>query len=90
MALRDPCATYYFARTLATIEHPDAIRMLKQSVEGGFDPYAFLLRDPWLDPLRGTAAFDDIVRFAEARARDAADAFVRAGGESILGPLRPA
>ena len=87
--LRDPCATYYFARTLAASEHPDATRMLKQSVEGGFDPYGFLLRDPWLDPLRGTAAFDDIMRFAEARVRDAADAFVSAGGEQVLGPIHP-
>ncbi len=88
--LRDPCATYYFARTLAAIDHPDAIRMLKQSVEGGFDPYAFLLRDPWLDPLRGSAAFEDVMRFAEARVQEAATAFVAAGGETILGPLERA
>ena len=88
--MRDPCGTYYFARTLALIEHPAAIRLLKQSVEGGFCPYEFMRRDPWLDPLRGSAAFEDIMQFAEARVQEAATAFVAAGGETILGPLKRA
>ena len=80
--LRDPCATYYLARMLAVVGHPDALRMLKQSVEGGFNPYAFLRRDPWLDPLRADPAFGEVLRFAEAQYRDAADAFVAAGGRA--------
>src|SRR6185312_1729985 len=28
-SLRDPCGTYYFARALAAVEHPEALPMLK-------------------------------------------------------------
>ncbi|HJR60638.1 MAG TPA: protein kinase [Vicinamibacterales bacterium] len=86
--LRDPCATYYLARTLASLEHPRAIETLRRAVEGGFHSYAFFTRDPWLDPLRGEEAFKEIVVFAEVQYRDAADAFVAAGGERILGPIQ--
>jgi len=85
--LRDPCATYYLARTLATIEHPQAIDIFRRSVEGGFHAYAMFARDPWLDPLRSTPEFQEVLAFAEAQYRDAADAFVAAGGERMLGSL---
>ena len=85
--LRDPCATYYLARTLATIEHPQAISIFRRSVEGGFYPYAMFARDPWLDPLRSTHEFQEVLALAEAQHRDAADAFVAAGGEHMLGSL---
>jgi serine/threonine protein kinase/tetratricopeptide (TPR) repeat protein len=87
--MKDPCAKYYLARTLATIDHPQALPMLDSSVRGGFQPYAFFLIDPWLDPQRGKPAFDEILRAVEARYRDAAAAFVAAGGERILGPVNP-
>jgi TolB-like protein len=86
--LRDPCATYYLARTLASLEHPKAIPMLRRSVEGGFHCYPFFARDPALDPLRTDSAFREILRFAETAYRDAIDAFVAAGGERILGPIQ--
>lgn len=85
--LRDPCATYYLARTLAAIEHPQALGMFRRAVEGGFHAYAMYAQDPWLDPLRTEREFQEILGFAEAQYRDAADAFVAAGGERILGPL---
>ena len=86
--LRDPCATYYLARTLAALEHPKAIPMLRRAVEGGFHCYSFFARDPALDALRTDAAFRDILRTAETAYHDAADAFVAAGGERILGPVQ--
>lgn len=88
--LRDPCPTYYLTRTLAALEHPSAIPMLKRSVEGGFHSYSFFARDPWLDPVRSDPDFADILRFAQTRYLDAVAAFVAAGGERILGPLRSA
>ncbi|CAN5723694.1 hypothetical protein BH18ACI5_BH18ACI5_14960 [soil metagenome] len=85
--LRDPCATYYLARTLATIEHPRAMEVFRRSVEGGFHAYAMFAGDPWLDPLRSTPEFQKLLAFAEAQYCDAAEAFVVAGGERMLGSL---
>jgi len=84
--LRDPCATYYLARSLAALEHPRAIETLRRAVEGGFHSYAFFIRDPWLDRLRTEDAFTQVLSLAEAHFREAAQAFVAAGGERILGP----
>jgi hypothetical protein len=59
-------------------------------VEGGFHSYSFFERDPWLDPVRSDPAFAGIMGFAQTRYLDAGAAFVAAGGERILGPLRSA
>lgn len=87
--LRDPCATYYLARSLAAVEHPSAIPVFRQAVEGGFTAYRFFTRDPWLDPLRADTAFHDVLQLAEARYREAANAFAEAGGERVLGFIHP-
>jgi len=42
--LRDPCATYYLARTLSAAGHPRTLEILRRSVEGGFHPYAMFMR----------------------------------------------
>jgi serine/threonine protein kinase/tetratricopeptide (TPR) repeat protein len=86
--LRDPCATYYLARTLATIEHPRALELFRRSVEGGFHSFGMFSTDPWLHPLRAIAEFQELLAYAEAQYRDAADAFIAAGGERMLGTLR--
>ena len=86
--LRDPCGTYYLARTLAAIEHPSALATFSRAVDGGYYCYSFFTHDPWLDPLRGTAEFTGIVRRAEAGYRDAAEAFVAGGGERVLGAVQ--
>ena len=83
--VRDPCASYYLARTLAAIEHPRAMEIFRRAVEGGFHAYPMYARDPWLDPLRAEPEFQDVVAVAESHYRDAADAFVAAGGERLLG-----
>ena len=84
--LRDPCATYYLARSLARLDHPAAIDMFRRAVEGGFHAYSFYMRDPWLDGIRSDREFKGIVELAERRCREAAQAFTEAGGERILGP----
>jgi Tfp pilus assembly protein PilF len=83
--LRDPCATYYLARTLVAIEHPRGMELFRRAVEGGFHAYPLYAQDPWLDPLRMTPEFQEVLALAEAQYRDAADAFVAAGGERLLG-----
>jgi tetratricopeptide (TPR) repeat protein len=85
--LRDSCGTYYLARTLAALEHPSALTMFKRAVDEGFYCYPFFARDPWLDSLRSKSEFNAIMRSAEAGYRDAADAFVKAGGEQMLGSV---
>src|SRR4029079_9854727 len=86
-SLRDPCGTYYFARALAAVEHPEALPMLKRAIDGGFNCAPFFWRDPWLDPLRGNREFDALIAQAEAGYHDAAAPFVAAGGEQMLGPV---
>jgi tetratricopeptide (TPR) repeat protein len=87
LAPRDPCAKYYMARGLALIEHPRALDTLEAAVRGGFHAYGFFMRDPWLDPIRTTPRFRQIVTFAEERYRDAVHEYAAAGGERILGPV---
>jgi tetratricopeptide (TPR) repeat protein len=86
--LRDPCATYFLARTLAALRHPRAMETFRRAVEGGFHAYSFFIHDPWLDPLRTEPGFKEIVAMAEREYREAAEAFVAAGGERVLGPVR--
>ena len=87
---RDPCALFYLARLLAkTGETEHALGTLEGSVEGGYYPFRFLARDPWLDPLRGESKFAAILRRAESRYRDAVAAFVKAGGDRVLSVGRP-
>ena len=85
---RDPCGLYYLARALAAVQHPQALPTFRRAVEGGFHCATFFWRDPWLDSLRGDAEFAAVIRIAEAGYRDAAAAFVAAGGEQMLGPVR--
>ena len=84
--LRDPCAAFYIARILSRARHAGAIPMFRRAVEGGYHAF-FATRDPWLDWLQTNAEFRSIVATAEAGARDAADAFVGAGGEKLIGPV---
>jgi hypothetical protein len=52
---------------------------------GGFTVPEALRRHPWLEPLRGEAAFGALVERAEAVRGDAGRAFHEAGGPVLLG-----
>jgi hypothetical protein len=64
---------------------PQALEMLQRVVDGGFHCPRLLTLDPWLDALRGEASFVRAVRQAEAGRARAAELYVRAGGERLLG-----
>jgi hypothetical protein len=63
--------------------------MLERAVDTGFHCYPFFTRDPWLDSLRTRPGFKTVLQRAETAYREAAAAFVSAGGEALLGPVQP-
>lgn len=72
----DPEGLYFMGRALAHVGQLDeAIAELQLSVERGFFCYPFFVRDSWLDPLRTSPRFVEILRHAESRTRDAQRAF---------------
>jgi serine/threonine protein kinase len=82
----DPEGLYFTARVLARLGEPQAcLDMLDRVIERGFYCSAIMLRDPWLDPVRGQPRLNDIIKRAEARTHDAASEFIRLNGNRILG-----
>ncbi|HEY0876809.1 MAG TPA: protein kinase [Vicinamibacterales bacterium] len=86
----DPEGRFYCARGMAHVGYFDeAVKLLAESVEGGYFCLAAYTRDPWLDPLRGMPEFGALLRRAEARHRQAMIAFLNAEGDRILGIAHP-
>ncbi|TMQ71432.1 MAG: hypothetical protein E6K80_05565 [Candidatus Eisenbacteria bacterium] len=86
LPFRDPCALYYFGRQLAaTGDEPGGLQLLGRSVDGGFSCFDFMMRDPWLERVRGHETFRALLRRSEARERGARAAFIEADGERVLG-----
>lgn len=84
--VRDPCGRYYVGRLLARIgDLEGALDELRSAVEGGFFCRVVFDRDPWLESLRGSAAFADIAREVAARQDAAERRFRAAGGDVLLG-----
>jgi hypothetical protein len=44
-----------------------------------------MLRDPWMDSIRGRSRFAEVVRRADARTREALEEFHRLDGDRLLG-----
>lgn len=87
-SMRDPCGRYYAARSLAYLGDQEmALECLKRSVSGGFFCFPWLTRDSWIDGLRHRLEFRALLAEAEDRYRSAVDAFVRAGGDRLLGSV---
>jgi hypothetical protein len=82
----DPEGLYFTGRILARLDEPDAcLDMLDRIIERGFYCPTIMLRDPWLDPVRGRPRFNDVVKRADARLLDAENEFRRLNGPRILG-----
>ena len=89
--IHDPEGRYYAVRHLAYLGDTDAaLSLLKAVVEDGFFCVPAFARDPWLDSLRGTPRFTEIVRRAEARHRQALISFLTSEGDRVLGIVQPA
>jgi serine/threonine protein kinase/tetratricopeptide (TPR) repeat protein len=89
--IHDPEGRYYAVRHLAYLGDTDAaLALLQRVVEDGFFCVPAFARDPWLDSLRGTPQFTEIVRRAEARHRQALISFLTSEGDRVLGIAQPA
>ena len=85
-AMRDPCGWYYASRATAYLGDAEtALRFLERSVSGGFFCFPWMTRDSWIDSLRHRPEFRRLAAEAEGRHRRALEAFVRAGGDRLLG-----
>jgi DNA-binding winged helix-turn-helix (wHTH) protein/tetratricopeptide (TPR) repeat protein len=83
---RDPEALFYLARHLAYLCEPGrSLELFQRAVAGGFFCYPAMAHDPWLDSLRGEPAFEKLLAEARDRHREAAGAFSKVQGNSVLG-----
>jgi DNA-binding winged helix-turn-helix (wHTH) protein/tetratricopeptide (TPR) repeat protein len=83
--LMDPEASYYAARQFAFLgEKREALRLLHDAVERGFFSYPTLVRDSWLDALRGQPSFAQTLACAKEKHERACAAFERCGGNLLL------
>ncbi len=62
-----------------------ALEMFSRAIDKGFFCYPAMLRDPWLDSLRGLNEFTDLLRKAQELHREAVQAFFALGGDAVLG-----
>ncbi len=82
---RDPEALFYLARHLAYLSEPGrSLQLFQRAVAGGFFCYPAMAHDPWLDSLRGEPAFERLLGEARDRHREAAAAFSKVPGNSVL------
>jgi tetratricopeptide (TPR) repeat protein len=81
----DPEGLFYLARQAAKIRALELGNdLLEQSVAAGYWSPISMMRDPWLESLRDTAAFRRTYEVAARREARSRSAFVNAGGERIL------
>lgn len=83
---RDPEGLYHLARQLSHMgETSMALEVLARAITKGFFCYPAMLRDPWLDRLRGSQQFVDLLRKAQELHREAVSSFLAGGGGALLG-----
>jgi eukaryotic-like serine/threonine-protein kinase len=86
---RDPEGIYYLARQLGFLgAREEALETLRRAVERGFFCYPAMVRDPWLDGMRGDEEFSRVLNHAHELHREAQRTFVEGGGEALLGVAR--
>jgi serine/threonine protein kinase/tetratricopeptide (TPR) repeat protein len=86
---RDPEGIYYLSRQLSYLgAEAEALEMLARSVNHGFFCYPAMVRDPWLDGLRGKVEFSNLLHKAQQFHLEALQAFQAGEGNALLG-VRP-
>ncbi len=84
-AARTPEAFYYLGRHLARVNQKErAISIFRAVVESGFLCGSALRGDTWLDSLRSSPQFCDLLELTRQRQHHAHEAFLAAGGEDVL------
>ena len=64
----DAESLYKIAQAFAVLgDKPSAIRVLRETIEGGFFPYPYFRRDPLLNSLRGEPEFESLMKQAGER-----------------------
>jgi TolB-like protein len=85
-ARKTPESLFYLARQLARVNESErAISILFDVIDSGFLCSFALSRDPWLDSLRSSNRFSELLQVAEVRRSHAHAAFLAAGGQELLG-----
>ena len=83
---RDPEGMYFLSRQLSYLGvDTKAVEMLERSVNHGFFCYQALVRDPWLDGIRGKTEFSDVLHKAQHLHLEALQTFLKSGGNALLG-----
>ncbi|MGH9968113.1 MAG: winged helix-turn-helix domain-containing protein [Pyrinomonadaceae bacterium] len=80
----DPEGVFYMGLIMAHLESERALSVLGDCMDRGFSSVHVLLRNPWLDGLRSTARFSELIKRGEARFVEADEAFRSAGGPKVL------
>ncbi len=89
VSFRDPEGRYLLARTYALLgDEAPALEILRGVVDTGFFCVPAFRKDAWLDPVRTSPKFAEIVHRAEALQREAAAVYSESHGERLLGPAR--
>jgi DNA-binding winged helix-turn-helix (wHTH) protein len=82
---RDPELLFYLARQAAVFGDIDlATGFLSRSIDGGYWTTIALRRDPWLEPLRATERFRELLASVEGLEAGSRRAFLAAGGNEVL------
>jgi DNA-binding winged helix-turn-helix (wHTH) protein/TolB-like protein len=67
-AVGDPEAVYKLAQAYAELgDSSSALRLFRHAVENGFFPYAYFLKDPLMNNVRGTSGFQSTLEAARRR-----------------------
>ena len=85
-AFSDPEALLYLTRHLAHLNDADAaLELWARVVGGGHFCYPAMSGDPWLDPIRESPKFVELLKSVEQKHQAAARDFARLEGNRILG-----